>query len=40
VWETSRKALISHYSEIERANFRRLTHTGGGKYQDFEVPLY
>lgn len=39
-----RMALISHYSEIEhRVDFdrsRQLTHTTGGKYQDFGIPLY
>jgi hypothetical protein len=41
---TPRKALISHYSEIEhRVDFPpslRLTHSNGGKYQDFKLPLY
>jgi len=40
----SRRALISHYSEIaHRVDFdrsRQLVHRGGGKYQDFGIPLY
>lgn len=41
---TPRRALISHYSEIEhRVDFpasHHRQHTGGGHYQHFEIPLY